>query len=149
MPRDPQIFGQVTDPLSAAAVAGRKVEQQRLASRLADDPQQDLDERGFAGAVGSQEPKDLAAADLESYFPQRLLSLAKDEPLDIGLAQFFDGDGGVRHSWLGSGSRKTNSRRSPCAVRNHCGGRQSADEVYLLRGIRSFTSCLGGRFRES
>jgi hypothetical protein len=106
MSRDAEILGQIADPLSAAAVPGGKIEQRRLAGRPADDAQEDLDERCLAGAVGAQETENLAAADLESDVLERLLPLAEDEPLDVGLAEIFDGNGGVRHRSRNSGSRE-------------------------------------------
>ena len=64
----------------------------RPAAAFADQPGEDVDQRRLAGAVGAEQPEDLAARHVEADVVERQLALAA--LARIGLRQRFDSDCG-------------------------------------------------------
>ena len=59
------VFGQVADAAAHGGAAGRLIEQAGPAIAGGGDAEQDLDERGLAGAVLTEQAEDVAALDVE------------------------------------------------------------------------------------
>ena len=80
-----------------------------LAARRAHEPARGLDERRLPGAVGAQQPDELALADLEVHAAQRLGRA-------VALAQVADGERGghpAAQASIGSARDGTQRARSP------------------------------------
>src|SRR5204863_8502618 len=69
-----QLLRHKPDPRARLAIVANDVESidERFARRRPDDPADDADERGLAGAVGAEEREDFAPPDLEVDALQRL-----------------------------------------------------------------------------
>ena len=68
------------------------------AAGLVDQPGEDVDQRRLAGAVGAEQPEDLAARHVEADAVERALAAR------IGLLQVADRDGGFGHGAANSGT---------------------------------------------
>src|SRR5688572_15864955 len=98
MPRHTQIFGQVTHQAPPAAIARGQTQKACLSGRFANDAQQRLNERGFAGAVTAEETKNLTPLDSETYALEGHLFFAPQHSFDVSLAQVEGFDRGlIRH----------------------------------------------------
>src|SRR5262245_15992533 len=93
MPRHAQVFGEVADQPPAAAVAGCKTEQRRLAGRLAHDAQQRLDEGRLAGAIAAQEPKNFTPLDAQAHPLKRGYPPTTQHTFDVRFRQLARLDG--------------------------------------------------------
>ena len=93
MSGDPQILGQVAHAETTSPVPDTLSQQVCLAAALAHDPQENLNKRGFPGAIGTEEPKDLSPFDGEGNLAKRIEGPTED-PVPIHLAQIRHFDRG-------------------------------------------------------
>ena len=81
------ILGQIADAFPDNGIAGRMAEEGRVPLAKLDDAEEDLDERGLAGAVLAQQAKHFASFDFQADATQSfhlLVALAQVASLDNG-----------------------------------------------------------------
>ena len=75
----------------ASTVAGSASEDTGRAGSPSDNSQQDLDQCGFTGSVGTEQTEDFARLDGKRDSPQSLNLFPADDPAAIGFMQVLDG----------------------------------------------------------
>ena len=74
--REAEVFGQVADAGQGLFVSDRPAENRPLGPIRPDDGHHDLDQGALAGAVGAQQPEDLAGSDLHLNAAERFHAAA-------------------------------------------------------------------------